>query len=154
MRRSKAQILAVVMTFTAIASLSGCAQVRGIWPWHAKAAAAPTPVHELNVVVPPDVATPIVLQYWERNTLVVDLRDVPSSGRVTLQRREGQTWPVRIAFRATPGRFETLEVRGAERALFPIAADRSAPVTVNLQPSAYGATTAALTVSWGPSSAF
>ena len=158
MRRSKAQIPAVVITLAvalmAAACLSGCAQVRGLWPWHAKAPPAPTPVHELNVVVPADEAVPIVLQYWERNTLVVDLRDVPSRGQVMLQRRDGQVWPVRIAFRATPGRFETLEVRGAERAVYPIAADRSAPVTVDLPPSAYAATTTGLALSWGPASAY
>ncbi len=157
MRRSKARfpaVIALAAALAAVAGLSGCAQVRGLWPWHAKAAPAPTPVHELNVVVPADGGVPIVLQYWERNTLVVDLRDVPSRGQVVLQRREGQTWPVRISFRATPGRFETLEVRGAERALFPIAADRAAPVTVDLEPSAYSATTPALDVSWGPASAY
>lgn len=154
MRCFKAQIPLAILTLTAAAMLSGCVQVKGMWPWHAKTPPAATPVRELNVIVPADAPVPIVLQFWERNTLVVDLRDVPSRGQVVLQRREGQAWPVRIAFRATPGRFETLEVRGAERAVFPIAADRSAAVTVQLPPTAYTAATPGLSVSWGPKSAF
>jgi hypothetical protein len=133
--------------------LSGCATVKSYWPFGHSAQAAPQPVSELLLQLPADGTAPVVLQFWERNTLVVDLQNVPSAGRVVLARREGNDWPARIAFRMAPNRFEVLEVRGAQRVLLPVAAAADTPVVVELPPGTYaGATT--LAVSWGAKGAF
>src|SRR5690349_6674861 len=109
MHRNRAIVL-----LAGVLALSGCATVKSHWPFgHAKAAAA-EPVRELAVKVPDD-QMPIVLQYWERNTLVLDLQAVPSAGTVTLSREEGHRWPARLALRMAPARFEVVEVRGAQR---------------------------------------
>lgn len=143
----------------AVLALAGCAQVRSHlpshWPFQAKVAPAPQPVHELDLVVAPDAPMPIVLQFWERNTLVVDLQGVAATGELTLKPRAGATWPIRLAFRATPGRFETLEVRGAQRLVLPVGADKgAAPVTLPLAPSAYAGATPDLQLRWGSADSF
>jgi hypothetical protein len=135
--------------------LAACAQVRGHWPFRAHELPAPVAVHELTVVVAPDAAMPIVLQFWERNTLVVDLQGVAASGALTLKPAEGRSWPVRLAFRAAPGRFEVLEVRGAQRVLLPVSGDRGATVvTLPLAPSVTGRATPELALHWGAAGSF
>ena len=57
-------------------------------------------------------ATTATTQYWKRNTLLLDLSSASGSGQLTLKPIEGSTWPVRLAFRVTPGAFAVLEVRG------------------------------------------
>jgi hypothetical protein len=114
----------------------------------------PQPIRELEVAIAADTATPVVLQFWERNTLVMDLQDVSSAGQVTLSRREGRSWPARIAFRMSPTRFEVLEVRGAQRVVLPVASGGSTAVTVEIPSKTYDKTTSGLVVSWGPASAF
>ena len=112
-------------------------------------------VHELDVLVAADAAMPIVLQYWERNTLVVDLQGVASSGQLQLRPRPGASWPVRLAFRVASGRFQALEVTGAQRVVLPVSAGKeSQPPTLPLAPSAYAGTTAQLRVRWGAADAF
>jgi hypothetical protein len=136
-------------------ALSACAQVRSHWPFRAHELPAPVAVHELTVVVAPDAAMPIVLQYWERNTLVVDLQGVAASGALTLRPAEGRTWPVRLAFRASPGRFEVLEVRGSQRVLLPVSGDRGAAVvTMPLAPSVHAGVIPQLALRWGPADSF
>jgi hypothetical protein len=136
-------------------ALSACAQVRGHWPFRARELPAPVAVHELSVVVAQDAAMPIVLQFWERNTLVVDLQGVAASGALALRPAEGRTWPVRLAFRAAPGRFEVLEVRGAQRVLLPVSGDRGATVvTMPLAPSVHTGVTPELSLRWGAADAF
>ena len=134
--------------------LSGCATVKSVWPFGHRAEAAPQPVSELELQLPAEGVAPVVLQFWERNTLVIDLQNVASAGRVVLARRVGNTWPARIAFRMAPNRFELLEVRGAQRVLLPVAAAAGEAVNVELPPGAYAGSTAALAVSWGAKGAF
>jgi hypothetical protein len=133
---------------------TGCASVKSLWPWGKAPAAAPVPVRELEVTVPADVAMPVVLQFWERNTLVVDLQDAASAGQISLARREGQPWPARIGFRMSPSRFEVLEVRGDQRVVLPVAAAAGSAVTVELPPAAYAPDTSRIVVSWGLRSSF
>ena len=142
------------MACVLLVPLAGCETVKSWWPGHDEAAPAPEPVRELEVSVPADMAVPVVLQFWERNTLVVDLQGASTSGQITLARREGQPWPKRIGFRMSPARFEALEVRGAQRVVLPLSATGIDAVTVELPPAAYDESTAALTVSWGARSAF
>jgi hypothetical protein len=139
---------------------TGCASVKSHLPnvsrlawWH-KVTPAPQPVRELDVTVPAELATPVVLQFWERNTLVIDIQDVASAGQITLTRREGLDWPARVAFRMSPTRFEALEVKGAQRVVLPVANGGSTPVTVELPASAYNKATPSLGVRWGTSSSF
>jgi hypothetical protein len=136
------------------ALLSACSTVRSHWPFGKRAVAAPTAVQELLVEAPAEGAPAAVLQFWERNTLVVDLQGVAAAGSVRLVKRPELIWPVRIAFRMAPGRFGALEVRGAQRIVLPVAAEAGAPVTAMLPPGAVAADTKALTVSWGASGAF
>jgi hypothetical protein len=134
--------------------LQGCSTLSSHWPFSRHAAPAPEPVAELQVERPGGGAPPVVLQYWERNTLVLDLNNVSSQGQVTLRPAEGRGWPARIAMRMPPRRFDELEVRGAQRVVLPLAAGSVDPVTVALPPGIYDGQTAEITVSWGASGSF
>jgi len=138
---------------TALLAVTGCASLHGHWPF-AHHAAAPQPVAELAVDLPQQGTPPVVLQYWERNTLVVDLTSVAGQGAITLRPGEGRGWPARIAFRMAPRRFAELEVRGAQRVVIPVAADAGAPVSAELPPGLYGPGVSGLTVSWGAAGSF
>jgi hypothetical protein len=133
--------------------LGGCASLGAHWPFGSRAVPQQA-VAELAVELPPAGTPPVVLQYWERNTLVVDLTSVAGTGGVTLRPDARRGWPVRIAFRMSPRRFEVLEVSGAQRVLFPVAAGSSTPVTAELPGGVYGASTPALLVSWGAAGSF
>jgi hypothetical protein len=148
--RNRAACAAIAATLL----LSGCASLRAHWPFGGHGAAAPQPVAELVVELPGQGAPPVVLQYWERNTLIVDLTSVAGTGRVTLRPNDERGWPMRIAFRMSPRRFEVLEVRGAERVLLPVATGSNDPVTAGLPPGAYGTDTNELLVSWGAAGSF
>ena len=137
-----------------LGTVSGCATVKSWWPWQEEAAAAPTPVRELNVNVPADAAMPVILQFWERNTLVIDLQQVPPTGQFMLTREGDRPWPVRMAFRMSPARFETLQVRGAQRVVLPLATSDGGVVQAELPASAYDKDTSSLQVSWGTRSSF
>lgn len=145
---------AIVLLTLLFLATTGCASVKSLWPWGKGPAAAPVPVRELEVAVAVDVSMPVVLQFWERNTLVLDLRDVASVGQISLSRREGQAWPARIGVRMSPTRFEVLEVRGAQRVVLPVATAAGSAVTVELPPTAYAADTSQIVVSWGLRSSF
>ncbi len=137
---------ALVLLAAAVLAASGCATVKSHWPFGKAKVAAPEPVQELRVEAG-DLAAP-VLQFWERNTLVVDLTGVPAAGQLQLVRDPARDWPGRVAFRMAPGRFEALEVRGAQRLLLPVAAGQG-PVTAVLPPGSYAAATEKLALRWG-----
>ena len=138
---------AILLLAAGLLATGGCATVKSHWPFGKAKLAAPEPVQELHVQAATDAA-PVVLQYWERNTLVVDLTTVASPGQLQLIRDPARTWPVRIAFRMAPGRFETLEVQGAQRVVVPVAAGNGA-VTSVLPAAAYEAATKVLSLRWG-----
>jgi hypothetical protein len=140
-------------TLAVFALLAGCTTMRSWWPFDRHDAPAPQPVTELAVGAPEGGASQ-VLQYWERNTLVVDLTSAASRGRITLQPGEGRGWPARIALRMTPRRFEELEVRGAQRLVLPVAAAGTTAVTAELPPGIHAPGTAQLVVSWGAGDEF
>ena len=137
-----------------LAGLSGCGTVRDHVPWRHRDAPPPTPVRELQVGIPTDTQVPIVLQFWERNTLVVDLTGVPSAGSVDLRPGESGRWPARLALRFQPGRFEAVEVRGAQRTVFPVTTDRAGAATVRLPRAVHAAGTHSLHLTWGARSDF
>jgi hypothetical protein len=127
---------------------AGCSHMPSMhWPWHHSPPPPPTPVHELDITGT-STAFP---QYWKRNTLLVDLSGATGSGSITLKPTEGTTWPVRIAFRVSPGAIGVLDVRGAERTLLPINASGHAPIDLELSPGMFTPGTPQMTVSWGPS---
>lgn len=141
-------------TVASLAALAGCATLHSVSPFAHREAPPPQAVAELAVEPPQGGAPPVVLQYWERNTLVLDLTSVDSQGQVTLRPGTGRNWPARMAFRMAPQRFGELEVRGAQRVLLPVAAGGTGPVTAELPPGSYARDTAQLVVSWGASGAF
>ena len=134
--------------------LSGCATIKSHWPFGKAVQAAPQPVSELEVKLPAGSPAAAVLQFWERNTLVIDLTAVAATGRVELARRADNAWPARLAVRMAPQRFEVLEVRGAQRVILPVASNGPGVVTAELPPGTYTAATAALSLSWGAKGAF
>jgi len=127
--------------------LAGCSPFSAMrWPWSHQSPAPPVAVNELIVTTASGVAAAFP-QYWKRNTLLVDLHDASQEGGLVLQPRAGGAWPVRLAFRVTPGAIGVLEVRGDERVLLPVA-QAGAPVDLELAPGVYTATTAQLKVHW------
>ena len=136
----------------ALAWLAGAAACSHV-PWHHRPPPAPAPVHELDISVAntagpaPATAFP---QYWERNTLLVDLSAARGSGSIVLKPAAGGAWPVRLAFRITPGAIGALEVSAAQHTRLPINPSGSRPVDLELDPGIYTPQTEAITVSWGP----
>lgn len=134
--------------------LSACASVREHVPWRHKEPPPAEPVHELQVVVPGDAQVPIVLQFWERNTLVVDLTGVASQGSVELRPGPTGQWPARLALRFQPGRFEAVEIRGAQRVVYPVTEDRKGAATVDVPPAVVPAGRESVRLAWGAKAQF
>lgn len=131
-------------------SLAGCSHFPSLhWPWHHKPAPPPPQVHELDEASEGGAAASFP-QYWVRNTLVVDLQAASGSGNIVLKPREGTTWPVRIAFKVTPGAIGELEIKAAQRTVLPITGEGSKPVYLELSPGIYITKSPQMTVSWGP----
>lgn len=142
-----------ILAVTCACLLAGCAGARSLWPFGQQAAPAAAAVNELVVAMPQDSAPQVVLQFWERDTLVVDLQNVTTTGQLVLGRREGHLWPARIAFRMAPARFEAIEVRGAQRVVVPVSPG-AGTVTAALPPGVYADATPELNVRWGNRSSF
>jgi hypothetical protein len=130
----------------ALLLVAGCSH----WPWHKKPPPAPVPVHEVDISGAGLEGAP---QYWKRNTLLIDLRAASGTGSITVTPVAGTTWPVRLAFRVTPGAIAVLDVRGAQRLSLPINPTAGAPIDLELDPGVYTPQTQRLTVSFGPSAA-
>jgi hypothetical protein len=127
----------------------GCGHLPSLhWPWHHTSPPPPPPVHELDVSGAP--AADAFPQSWKRNTLLVDLSAASGTGSITLKPVAGTVWPVRLAFRVTPGSIGVLEVRAAQRATLPIVAAGGKAVDLELAPGIYTPQTEQMTVSWGP----
>lgn len=126
--------------------LSAC----GHWPWHHRPPPPPAEVHDLDIS---GATSANVRQFWKRNTLLVDLSAASGSGSILLKPGAVGGWPVRIAFRVTPGAIGLLEVRADERVSLPITAGPPKPVDLELAPGIYSAHTAQVSVSWGPAPA-
>jgi hypothetical protein len=149
--RPAAGITARAATLAAMLTLGACSYLHWPswhWPWHHVPPPPPAPVHVLDVS---GSATPA--QYWKRNTLLIDLSAASGAGQIVLTPAGGEPWPVRLAFRVRPGAFGALEVRGAAREVLPIDSSGVSPVDLELPPGIYTASTARITVSWGPAPA-
>jgi hypothetical protein len=110
------------------------------WPWRHRAAPAPQPVHELAIEGAGNIA-----QYWDRNTLQVDLTGVTGEGNATLRAPHG--WPVRLEFKVQPGGFGMLEVEALQRTVFEVPA-QGAVAVLRLAPGSYAPDTPAITIRW------
>src|SRR5579863_1555427 len=108
------------------------------WPWKHHAKSAPQPVNEVSIQPAADAgaaASSAILQFWDRNTLLLDLTAVGSEGAVTLSPTQ-HGWPVRLEFRVQPGSMTALEVLGRVRVLFEVPS-QGKPVVLKLSPDAY-----------------
>ncbi len=120
------------------------------WPWRHRPAPASAPVHELIIDAPAAgdaTATAPIQQFWDRNTLLLDLTGQAGEGGATLRPGSGSSWPVRLEFRVQPGRFAQLEVLGRQRVVFEVPA-QGAPLVLRLAPGAYTRESTQITLRW------
>jgi hypothetical protein len=148
--RSALQWVPVTGVFVLATLLAGCSHLH--WPFRHKPTPPPPEVHELDETS--DGGAPATFpQYWMRNTLIVDLQGASGTGSVTLKPREHTTWPVRIAVKVMPGSVGEIEVRAAQRTVFPVTPAGAKPVVLELSPSIYTFKTKQMVLSWGPNPA-
>jgi hypothetical protein len=74
------------------------------WPWRHKKPASP-PVQELSIAPADGAASAPILQFWDRNTLQLDLTGASGEGAAVMHPLPGHTWPIRLEFKVQPGRF-------------------------------------------------
>lgn len=136
-------------------ALTGCGTLHmpKIWPFHKKAKPVPEAVNELTLVNA-DGSAASYPQYWQRNTLVIDLTGVSGQGGFSAKLPEESTWPVRVAVRVQPGSVGQLEVQAEARNILPVTPQGAKPVDIELSPSLYTPHTAAIYISWGPTPVF
>ncbi len=139
-------LLGVALMAGLAAGCSGLPRVP--WPWAKAPVAAPLPVDELTFAAGASASIP---QYWQGNTLVLDLTGAPSSGSAVATPTYARGWPMRMAVRTYPGRFGALDVRGAQRALVPLTTESSGTVDLPIAPEVYAPGTRELRLSWGAS---
>ena len=125
-------------------SVSACAMH---WPWKRRPLPSPQPVHEVTIVPDAAGAPTTIVQYWDRNTLQLDLTAASGEGGATLSAIKALGWPVRLEFRVQPGSIGRLEILGAQRVVFAVPA-QGAPLLLKLAPGAYSADTPQITVRW------
>jgi hypothetical protein len=147
--RPRMQAVACAAAAVLAVAVTGCSSLKSHWPWHHSAPPPPPPAHALDITG----AAGSFPQYWQRNTLVVDLSAASGSGSITLKPVEGVGWPLRLAFRVTPGSIGALEVHGAQRTVLPITTAGGKPVDLELTPGIYTPATPEMTVAWGPTTA-
>ena len=129
-----------------------------IWPFHKKPKPVPEAVNELNLVNT-DGTPASFPQYWNRNTLVIDLSGIGgggmgATGNFAARLPEETTWPVRVAVRVRPGSVGQIEIQGEERNVLPVTTEGTQPIDIEFAPSVYTPRTAAIYISWGPMPAF
>jgi hypothetical protein len=125
-------------------SLSACAMH---WPWQRRPAPPPQPVQQVTIVADAPASATTILQYWDRNTLLLDLTAASGEAGAIVTPIKALGWPVRLEFRVQPGSIGRLEVLGAQRVLFEVPA-QGAALLLKLAPSAYHADTAQITLRW------
>jgi hypothetical protein len=121
-------------------ALSACAIH---WPWKHRPKPAPQPVHYVTAVS--DGGS--ISEYWDRNTLQLDLTGLSGEGSATLNQIKSVGWPIRLEFLVRPGSFGRLEVIGAQRVVYEVPA-QGANLVLKLAPGVYPADTASITLRW------
>jgi hypothetical protein len=134
-------------------ALSACGTMSKMWPFGKKPKPGPEIVNEVELVNA-DGTTAGYPQFWQRNTLIIDLTDVSGSGNVAARLREETTWPVRVAVRVRPASVQQIEVRGEERNVMAVSPQGVKPIDLELEPSVFRPTTSAIYISWGPMPVF
>jgi hypothetical protein len=124
--------------------LSACAMH---WPWKRRPVPPPQPVHEVTIVTDANGSAATILQYWDRNTLLLDLSGVGAEGGASVTPIKALGWPIRLEFRVAPGTIGRLEVQGAQRVVYAVPT-QGAPLLLKLAPSAYRADTQQITLRW------
>ncbi|HEY6452769.1 MAG TPA: hypothetical protein VIX87_09250 [Steroidobacteraceae bacterium] len=145
-RNSKRPLGLALIVLALCAGLAACAVH---WPWRHRPAPAPQPVEELSIQPAPGPAgapAPIQ-QFWDRNTLLLDLTALRGEGAATLRAAAARGWPIRLEFRVQPGNFARLEVQGSERVVFEIP-DQGHTVVLKLSPDACVPDTPQITLRW------
>jgi hypothetical protein len=117
------------------------------WPWRHRKPSAPPPEQVLTIAPAEGATAAPVLQFWDRNTLQLDLTGVSGEGSASLRLQPGHAWPIRLEFKVQPGRFVQLEVTGAQRVVFEVPA-QGAPVVFRLAPGSYAKNTPQITARW------
>jgi hypothetical protein len=117
------------------------------WPWKRRPVPPPQPVQQLTIVPYAPLAATAILQYWDRNTLLLDLSAVGAEGSATLTPIKALGWPVRLEFRVQPGSFGQLTVVGAQRVVYSVPS-QGAPLVLRLAPSAVHPDTGQITLRW------
>jgi hypothetical protein len=109
----------------AVGTMAGCATSHAVlhpstWhmPWRKPGTPPPAMVSELAVRTPDGATALSVPQYWNRNTLRVDLSAMAGSGTLSLLPSAVNGWPLRIEFVVRPGSMQQLEVSGDQRVVF------------------------------------
>lgn len=125
-------------------ALSACAMH---WPWKRRPVTPPQPVQQVSIVGDASAPAAAIPQYWDRNTLLLDLSGVSGEGGASIRPIKALGWPIRLEFRVRPGSMAQLEVRAAQRVLFAVPA-QGEPLLLKLAPSAYHADTGEITLRW------
>jgi hypothetical protein len=124
--------------------LSACAMH---WPWKRRPVPPPQPVQQVSIVSDASGTATTILQYWDRNTLLLDLSGAAGEGSANITPIKALGWPIRLEFRVRPGSIGRLEVVGAQRVVFAVPG-QGAPLLLKLAPSAYRADTREITLRW------
>jgi hypothetical protein len=110
------------------------------WPWKHRAPPPPPPVQELSIEGGAGIQ-----QFWDRNTLQVDLTALSGEGTALLRPLHG--WPIRLEFKVRPGSFAELETDGLQRAVFEVPATGKATI-LELAPGSYAPDTPQIAIRW------
>jgi hypothetical protein len=117
------------------------------WPWQRRPHPPPQPVQQVSIVPDAPATGTTILQYWDRNTLLLDLTAAGGEGGAVVTPIKALGWPVRLEFRVQPGSIHRLEVLAAQRVVFEVPA-QGAALLLKLAPGAYHADTAQITLRW------
>lgn len=121
--------------------LSACAVH---WPWKHRQKPPPPLVHAVDVGG--DQGSEIH-QYWDRNTLKLDLTALSGEGQASMTPIESVGWPVRLEFVVRPGSFARLEVLALQRVVFEVPAQGKLLI-LKVDPGAYEPKTPSITLRW------
>ncbi|HXS29150.1 MAG TPA: hypothetical protein VN730_15945 [Steroidobacteraceae bacterium] len=146
----RVRLMAAAVAVCGAGCAAGCSHLPH-WhmPWSHRPAPPPQAVHELVITGAAGAAAPFP-QYWNRNTLVVDLRGISGTGEIVLATPAGTTWPFRLALRVMPGSVGELDVRGEQRWVVPIVRTGAQPVDLVLPTALYTRATSRINVGWAP----
>jgi hypothetical protein len=102
------------LLLAACASTDASGQRSWRLPWHKQLVPPAQAVTELTVQ---GESAASVQQFWNRNTLRIDLGQVTGAGGLTMKPSATNGWPVRLEFAVRPGSMTQLEIRGEQRAV-------------------------------------